>query len=129
MFGQSHLFQGSVNSLPQFRAAETVHGPQKAEILQTGEVRIDREVLRHDAQNSSAFRVTCIEHVAAEPDFPRVGVDQAGNDGHRRRFSGSVGPQQAEDLAVFNFKADIINNEPFVVALPEVIGIQRHFLR
>ena len=82
---------------------------RKVQILLHGHFRIERRLLGQVAHTGLGllrlFRQTETRHL----NFAAGGCKVAGEDIHNRRFSGAIGPQQAEDLTVTHCKGQILN--------------------
>ena len=67
------------------------------------------------------------EHIESRDDRLALrGRHEPGQDAHRRRLAGAVGPQEAEDLAAFHPEADVFDGRDAAVAFREVLNLD-HF--
>ena len=55
--------------------------------------------------------------------LPVDGRHVAGQDPHRRRLAGAVGPEEAEDLALVDAEADVVDGGEAAVLLGEVLNL------
>jgi hypothetical protein len=76
--------------------------------LAHGEERIEDELLRDDADLPSRRRVVAVDVVAEDGDAARGRPRQAGEDADQRRLAGAVRAEQAEELALLDVEADVV---------------------
>ena len=67
------------------------------------------------------------DRVSGDVDGARVGPDEAEHHAHRRRLAGTVGAEQADDLAALGAPRDVIDGTmPIGIRLDQVRDDERH---
>ena len=56
---------------------------------------------------------------------PSLGGGEAGDDAHRRRLPGTVGPQESEDLAAFGLEGDVFDGDEIAEELADVFDFDQ----
>ena len=100
-------------------ALEVLQG--EADVLPHGQVGIQRVVLEHQA-HAPKLRGQVGHVVVAEVDLAAGGLQQPGDQVERRGFAAARGPQQADQLAVRDLKAEIVDGDHLVVGLLVAAG-------
>ena len=94
-----------------------VEAPDHVEVLEAGEVLVDRRVLAGEA-DLAAQCLGVLEHVeAGDASAAAVGLQQRGEDAHRGRLAGAVGPEQAEHRARLRAQVDAAQRVHLAVGL------------
>ena len=97
--GEVEALEQLVGARARLGAAEVVELADHLEVLEAGQVLVDRGVLAGEA-DLRAQRVGVAHDVEArDPRAARVGLEQRGQDPHRGGLAGAVGTEQAEDGA------------------------------
>ena len=112
-----------LNPLPTFRGRHPFDLRHKGEVFDHAHVGIKRRRFRQIP--GPAFGLDwLIENVEAGDNRLALGWrDKAGEDAHRRRLAGAVGPQEAEDFAALHAEADVLDGRHAPVALREVLNL------
>ena len=88
-----------------------VHSREKVDVLLYGEIIVERELLRHIA-DVFPHLLGFDGHVQAlDQSAPRGGRQQPAKHAYSRGFSGAVGTQKPENLALADLQGDVINRD------------------
>ena len=108
--------------LDQARAREPVHAREKVQVLEYGQVFVQRKSLR-DVADTLAHGVGVAGHVdAVDERVPRRGAKQSAQNADQRRLARPVGPQQAEDGPARDGETDLAQRPHRAV----VVGDRAH---
>jgi hypothetical protein len=106
--GELHGLQGFVDALAQFGAAQAVEFAEDTQVLLCGELLVEREVLRDEAEFQPRGTITCGGGPLVESEFAGIGLTQSGDERHQRGLARAVGPQQAEAFPRVNLERNLI---------------------
>ncbi|CFN70445.1 Uncharacterised protein [Bordetella pertussis] len=106
LVGQAQVEQDFVD--PVVVAAQAEIAGLDAQRLAHGEEWVVDQLLRHHAQGPAGGLVVGHDVVAAHAGAAGGGVRQAGQDRDQGGLAGAVGAEQAEELAVLDLQADIV---------------------
>ena len=106
-------------------AVGAVQAPDHRQVLQAGEVFVDRRVLAGEA-DPLAQRGGVAAHVQAEhAGAAGVGLQQRRQHAHERRLARAVGPEQAEHLALARGQVDAVERAHIAEALDQSLHLDR----
>jgi hypothetical protein len=109
-------------------AAHAVQTTDHREVLQPGEVLVDRGVLSGETDALAQARGV-VHHVeAGHADRARVGLEQRRQHADRRGLAGAVGPQQPEHGAVCGLEVDPVERAHVAEGLHEPGDADRRLL-
>jgi len=98
--------QHGVDSPRQARPVQRVEIGVEAQVLQRGELGVERRLLEHQPDVAADRRRGRHRVESGHLDPTRSGVGERAEHGDRRGLSGSVGPQEAEDLTLTDREVD-----------------------
>ncbi len=121
---ESHKFQGVLDA---GFVLNSVHAAIKRQILQYGQVIIDREPLRH-ISGARAYVFTLFEGIEAEHGRLAVtGRDQAEQHPYRRRFARAVRAKIPHDFTRAYIKADVVHRDEITETAREIFDLDNWF--
>ncbi len=120
--GQAQPLHGALHALAQRRAAQPVQVALRAQILFHGERLIQALRLEHHA-DAAAHCGGFARHIVPG-DFGAAlgGHHHGGENAEERGFAAAIRSQQAEDLALLHFEADIRERDAVSVAVGQVLN-------
>ena len=121
-FGQADYLQQLVNATPERGRAGR---RQPAQVLAAGQERIERGRLDERPHLEQAPPIALAEGASEQLDRPRIRVDQAGQQTHRRGLAGTVRAQEAVDDAVRHGQVQTREGHPRSISLVECPGSDR----
>ena len=121
---QVKLRQGITNRRLAARAEAVEAGVQR-EVLPHGEFFVERERLRHVADAHPCRHAARIDRRAEQFRRAAGRLQQPGEHFHRRRFAAAVTAEEAEDFALLDGEADVINRGEIAEALGETVRLNR----
>ena len=121
---QVKLRQGITNRRLAARA-EAVKAGVQGEVLPHGELFVERERLRHIADAHPRRHAARIDRRAEQFRRAAGRLQEAGEHFHRRRFAAAVAAEEAEDFALLDGEADVINRGEIAEALGETVRLNR----
>jgi hypothetical protein len=111
------LVQQLARPLARFAAAEVVEAPDHLEVLEAGQVVVDRCVLAGEP-DALANLARMAEHVdAGDARRALVGLEERGEDPHRRRLPGAIWPEQPEHDPPLHAEVDAVERDDLAVPL------------
>ena len=90
-------------------------------MLGAGEERIEGRLLEGGADHGAHLGAFADDVVAADPGGARRGRQQRGEHVDRRRLAGSVGPEEAVDLAGLDAQVDPVHRPRSLLELPDQV--------
>ena len=102
--------------------AQVVEAPDHLEVLEAGEVLVDRGVLAGEPDARAQRRRLLDDVEARDARAARVGLEQRGEDAHGGRLAGAVGAEQAEDGALARLQVDPVERDDVPVRLGEALS-------
>ena len=101
--------------------AEAVEAGVQREVLPHRQLFIERERLRHVADAHPRRHAARIDRRAKQLRRAAGRLQQAGEHFHRRRFAAAVTAEEAEDFALLDGEADVVNRGEVAETLGEVV--------
>src|SRR5690606_19318366 len=101
--------------------AQPLETTEEAEILARGELGVDREVLRDEADAAPDGHVLGSDRLARDGDRSGVGADEPGDHGDRRGLAGAVGTEQTVGLTRSNVERDAVDRRQLPEASDESV--------
>src|SRR5690606_14733987 len=96
--GQADELEHLRGALPELGAAEAVEPPEEQEVLPRGELGVDRELLRDEAEQPLRLDLARAHPAPGDPHLAVVGGEQPGDHRDRRRLARPVGTEQPVGL-------------------------------
>ena len=97
--------------------AQVVEPPDHLEVLEAGEVLVDRRVLPGQADAGAQQRRVTHDVEPADLGAPAVGHEQGGQDADARGLAGAVGAEQPEHGAVWDRQVDAVERQHLAIGL------------
>jgi hypothetical protein len=119
---QADLLQHLVHTPAKIGAAQVIEAAPEGQVLPGGEVVIEGDLLRHDADAGANGQAVSCDGVAVDLSRAGAGCDQAAQHGDGSRLARAVGAQQAEDLAAQDGERDVVNGDQVAIPLTQMIG-------
>ena len=94
---------------------ESLQAAERAQVLARGQGRIDRELLRHDAELGRRFRPG--QRRAEQPDLPGIQLDAPRNRTNERGLAGAVRAEQRQQLSLAQRKRRAVERDDFAKLL------------
>ena len=101
----------------------------QGEVLSHGEFFVERERLRHIADAHPRRHAARVHRRAEQLRRAAGRLQQAGEHFHRRRFAAAVAAEEAENLALLDGEADVIDRGEVAEALGEVVRLDGRWQR
>ncbi|MNZ46506.1 hypothetical protein D3C78_641890 [compost metagenome] len=124
----AHRFE--IEALEHFRHSRTdalrqqVEQPRvQFEVLQYGQLAVQRERLRHVANPPARLHVLRIHRLAEQRAGSLAGRQQAGEHLHGGGLAAAVGAEEAEDLPALDAETDVIDRNEIAEAAGQVVGL------
>ena len=95
------------------------------EVLQHGQLAVEREGLRHVADVAPGLHVVAADGPAEQPRGALRGRQEAREHLHRRGLAAAVRAEEAEDFAAGDAEADIVDRGEAAEAPRQVLGLDR----
>lgn len=99
-----------------------VNVAEEAEHFMSGQPLVDTRVRRHKTDAAFYFLGLLVRPIAMNFRVAKIGLQQAKDHPHRRRFSGSVGAQQTENFAFCHAKRNRIRRHDVAIWKFEMLG-------
>jgi len=120
LVGEAELGQQLVD--PGVVAAHAEVAALDAQRLAHAEEGVEHQLLRHDAQLSPRRGVVGDDIVAEHRDAAAAGARKAREDGDERRLARAVGPEQAEELALADVEAHLVQRAQRALGTAKGLG-------
>ena len=98
---------------------QAVEASEEAQVLATGQVGIERDLLWHVADGGPGCRGALVDCLPGDADLAAVAPKQPADHRDRRRLTGAVRAQQAVALARRDLEPHVVDRDPAPVALPQ----------
>ena len=108
---QADELQHLVDALLELRAGKPVHAAPEQQVLAGGHVRVQGDVLRHDADDRLDRLGVRHDRVPVHEGVAPGWAQQAGEHGDGGGLAGAVGAEQAEDLALVDVEAHLVDGQ------------------
>src|SRR5690625_3790492 len=112
------------SALPQLGTAQAVQPAEEHEVLPGAELGVDRQVLRDEPELPLRCDLPRPHPPPTDAHLPRVGCEQPGDDGDRRRLARTVGPEQPVGLAGGDVEGHIVDGGEAPEAFDEAAGLE-----
>ena len=106
---------------------QAVGAAEEADVLDHGQVLVERELLRHVADRPLDALGLAADVEAADRRRPGGRVEEAAEHADGRGLAGSVGPEKAEDPAAVDIEGDRIDGREVAEPLRERLDLDRMF--
>src|SRR5713101_3347770 len=127
IFGQPEILNCRFSRRP--RSVQSVDPSAKPQILEDGEVSIERESLRHVANVSADLPRAAQEVEAEHVSVPPVRFENPGKDSQRRRLPATVPSDKAEDFTWPKSKREVLDRHAVRVPFHHVFDGDESFAR
>ena len=109
-------------------AAQPIGAGEEVQVLDHGELAIERELLRHVADALPGRGAGVAQIDAGDAQRAAAGRQQTAEHAERGRLAGPVGPEQAEDLAAVDLEADMIDGGERAELPDEIVDLDDRFV-
>ena len=124
-FGKPHPAEGLIDPIGEFRTRKAIERTPERKIVPGGEVFVDRDLLWHHAE-------VHLDLLWLDPDIAlinenpsTIGLEDPADHRDGRGFSGAVGAEETEDLAVVDIEGDVVNRHKGVVAFSQPLDLDQ----
>ncbi len=117
--GQPEAGQQFVDSGTQFAAGQTVQVALVLQVLIDRELRIEAWRLKRDPDQSADRRGVTLDILPEDRDCSALDGQESGHNAKECRLAAAVGPQEPEDLPVFQNQADVAQSAVITVVVRE----------
>ena len=114
--GELDGFKGGVDAGAEIGAAEAVEFAEDAEVLVGGEIGVERDVLRDEAEGEAGDGAGSGERGAVEGERAGVGRAESGDKGHRGGLARAVWAEEAEEFAAGEVEGEAVEGGERAVA-------------
>ena len=116
-------FELFVADLPSLGSADAICGSEEFEVLDHLHIVVHAEEIGHVAdQPANLFRIV-IDRVAADVGLAERGMQQRGEDFHRRRFARTIGADEAEQIPRLQIQVDILDGVHLAIFLRQFVRL------
>ena len=120
---QVHQIQRPIDLLPELVSRQSVELPEERQVLARVQLRIERELLRHDAEHPPCLDRS--ERMAGDLRGPVIGLHQPAEHVDRRRLPGAVRTEQPVDFRAPHREADAADRFDLAEPLSQRLRAQR----
>src|SRR5262249_32788790 len=95
------------------------------QVLVGGQLIVDRQLLRHDADQAAHLAIARPDALSLKADLARGCLQQTGKDRQQCGLASPIGTEQAKDLAWENLEADPVQSHEAAVLLANLVDFQQ----
>src|ERR1051325_4760972 len=112
-----------LDALAALGAFQPVDGAEELEVLEHGEVAVERERLRDVADVAAHLLAFLFDVEAVDAGVAGGGDEEAAEDADERRLAGAVRAEEAEDLAARDLQRDVVEGADGAEVLGDVLDV------
>ncbi len=123
LVGQVDQLEDLLADLPPRRPLDAVGRGEELEVLDHLHVVVDAEEVGHVPDHAADLLRPGVDRVAADRRLAPRGVQERGEDPHRRRLAGAVGADEAVDVPLVERQVEPVERVELAVHLGQIIGL------
>src|SRR5207247_7755463 len=116
----------TIDGSVELRATQALIASEDEQILARAEKRVERDLLRHDADTLARAVVAGRCSPLEDPHLAAIGTDASHDRLHQRALPRAVGSEEAEDFAFMEVEGDAVEGTAAIEGLSDVGDCQRN---